>query len=1210
MTKRVAVIGAGCSGLTAIKCCLDEGLEPTCFERSSDIGGLWRFTEAVEDGRGSIYNSVITNTSKEMMCFSDFPMPEDFPVYLHHSKVLEYLHLYAEHFNLFKYIQFQTEVCSVRKCPDFATTGKWKVITESHGNKKEDLFDAILIGSGHFTDPNFPLECFPGIEDFKGRYIHSRFYKTPESYRRKTVLVVGIGNSAVDIAVEISHTAKQVFLSTRQGSWVISRISHKGFPVDMVISKRITIAIKNLLPHKLAAKMVEKIFGNWFNHAHYGLEPTNRLKTPILNDYLPSQILHGAIKVKPNVESFTENSAVFEDGTVAENLDEVIFATGYNSSFSFLDDVFIKLDENNVSLYKNLFPVHMERPTLAFLGLIQPLGPIMPTVELQTRWATRVFKGAAHLPSMKTMELHTVKSIQVKKKWFGKGRDFALQALYIDYVNEIAAEIGIGPSMISLFLTDPKLAWQHVAKDIHYASVELELLVIADDRLGLNGPDASMMRSMFLSIFQRDLVDLLIFLSCSLWMATHSASRTAVGMAVTRVEGVEAGSVDGPCTCCGSSSTVEVVVVVKAPGKPHEAVIASVTVTTGGNTNTFTSATTTSSTATYLMFQTLQNKDEHANTSSGSKFSLEESEDEEGSLLSSCLGVEVSLAQPLPKGKTNSVHSENTKKRTQARNEMAKRVAIIGAGCSGLTAIKCCLEEGLEPICFEKSCDIGGLWRFTEQVEEGRASLYSSVVTNTSKEMMCYTDFPMPQDFPAYLHNSKVLEYLRLYAEHFRLLKYIRFNTEVCSVKRRLDFSSTGQWDIVTRTNEGEKKSIFDAVLVCNGHHVKHYLPLDSFPGIEKFKGRYIHSRFYRQSTDYRGKTVLVVGAGNSAGDIAVEISNIAKQVYLSTRQGSWVISRIFQPHGYPLDMMLSTRCFYGINNTLPAGLSAKLNEKQMNSWFDHANYGLLPQDRTLLKEPIVNDLLPSSILHGAVRMKPGIKTFTETSVVFEDDTVVENLDHIIFATGYSISFPFLDDSTVTVDDNNVPLYKNVFPTHLEKPTLAFLGLIQPFGAILPAADLQARWATRIFKGVTRLPPVESMETYIKKKNEKKMKRFSKSRSQSLQSYFIEYMDEVSIEIDARPNVIRMLLTDPQLAWQLLFGPCTPYQYRLTGPGKWHGARKAILTQWDRTLNPSRTRIVSNSPESWANFSNPLVICIVFSAILLCLYYIITNVFL
>lgn len=98
--------------------------------------------------------------------------------------------------------------------------------------------------------------------------------------------------------------------------------------------------------------------------------------------------------------------------------------------------------------------------------------------------------------------------------------------------------------------------------------------------------------------------------------------------------------------------------------------------------------------------------------------------------------------------------------------------------------------------------------------------------------------------------------------------------------------------------------------------------------------------------------------------------------------------------------------------------------------------------------------------------MKPNISTFTETSVIFEDGTVVEDLEEVIFATGYSISFPFLDDSVIRVDNNKVALYKNVFPLSHEKLTIAFLGLVQPLGSLLAVSEIQARWANQVFKGL------------------------------------------------------------------------------------------------------------------------------------------------
>uniref|UniRef100_A0A8C4V1A0 Flavin-containing monooxygenase n=1 Tax=Falco tinnunculus TaxID=100819 RepID=A0A8C4V1A0_FALTI len=393
---------------------------------------------------------------------------------------------------------------------------------------------------------------------------------------------------------------------------------------------------------------------------------------------------------------------------------------------------------------------------------------------------------------------------------------------------------------------------------------------------------------------------------------------------------------------------------------------------------------------------------------------------------------------------------------------MAKRVAIIGGGSSGLCAIKACLQEGLEPVCFERTGDIGGLWRFEEHPEEGRASIYRSVIINTSKEMMCFSDFPIPDDFPNYMHNSKIMEYFRMYARHFDLLRHIRFRTSVCRVSKRPDFTTTGQWDVVTERDGKQEAAVFDAVLVCTGHHTEAHLPLNTFPGIEKFKGFYLHSRDYKDAWAFTDKRVIVIGIGNSGSDLAVEISHTAKQVFLSTRRGAWILNRVGD-QGYPIDVIFTTRMKAFLKKLLSPSIVCHLAENQLNARFDHSHYGLKPKHRIFDQHPTINDDLPNRIISGRVQVKPNIKEFTETSAIFEDDTR-EDIDAVVFATGYSFSFPFLE-GCVKVVENQIPLYKFMFPPDLEKPTLAFIGLIQPLGAIMPISELQCRWATRVFKG-------------------------------------------------------------------------------------------------------------------------------------------------
>ncbi|XP_071751648.2 flavin-containing monooxygenase 5-like [Centroberyx gerrardi] len=519
---------------------------------------------------------------------------------------------------------------------------------------------------------------------------------------------------------------------------------------------------------------------------------------------------------------------------------------------------------------------------------------------------------------------------------------------------------------------------------------------------------------------------------------------------------------------------------------------------------------------------------------------------------------------------------------------MTQRVAVVGGGSSGLACIKSCLDEGLEPVCFESSDDIGGLWRFKENPEPDRASIYHSVIINSSKERMCYSDFPVPAHFPNFMHNSLIMDYFRMYADRFQLNKHIRFNTKVLQVKQRSDFSRSGQWDVETENRDGKKEQhIFDAVMICIGHHCHPNLPLHDFPGIDTFKGKYFHSRDYKTPEEWRNKKVVVIGIGNSGGDIAVELSRVTKQLYLSTRRGAWVLNRVGD-NGLPRDMT-TNRMVTSLQSILPFGLFCTLGESRLNKKVNHSLYNLKPKHRLFSQHPTVNDELPNRILSGTVQVKPNIRRFQGSSVEFEDGSVVEDIDLVVFATGYSFSFPFLASHVLSVSGNKASLYKYVFPPELDRPTLAIIGLVQPLGGTIPISEMQARWATRVFKGCNKLPSMAAMLKDVQCKRESMAARYVTSQRHTIQVDFIKYMDEIAEQVGVRPSILRLLLTDPRLGLSVFLGPPTPYQYRLRGPGKWAGARQAILTQWERVAQPMKTR-PSDQPEPKRSFMLPLIL--------------------
>lgn len=188
-----------------------------------------------------------------------------------------------------------------------------------------------------------------------------------------------------------------------------------------------------------------------------------------------------------------------------------------------------------------------------------------------------------------------------------------------------------------------------------------------------------------------------------------------------------------------------------------------------------------------------------------------------------------------------------------------KKIAIIGAGCSGLAAVKCCLDEGLQPVCFEREADIGGLWNYSETSKVGKGSIYKTCVINTSKEMMAFSDFPPPEHFPMFMPHRYVLKYFRMYADKFGLHKYIQFNTSVLRVVQSDNYDTDGSWDITFR-REGENihTETFAGVLVCTGHHTYPYQP--DFSGLSRFAGSTLHSHSYKENSKFVGKKVVVVG--------------------------------------------------------------------------------------------------------------------------------------------------------------------------------------------------------------------------------------------------------------------------------------------------------------------------------------------------------------
>lgn len=363
---RYCIIGAGASGLAAAKNFKQRGIPFDCLEREQDLGGLWNFVTP----SGRVYTSTHTVSSREFTCFDGWPMPEDYPVYPSHEQCLAYLRSYAEEFDLIEHIVFGANIQRVEH-----DGTAWQVHVAGEPGPRS--YAGIVVANGHHDAPRRP--DYPGA--FAGEIIHSRDYKSPAQIEGKRVLVVGAGNSGCDIVIDAVHHAQSVTHSLRRGTYFIPKFTF-GLPTDDVVEfierARLPRWFRQILyglSHRVLAGP-EAWYG--LPKPEHGILDTH----PTLNAEVPSRVAHGRIDVRPNVASFAGRTVTFTDGSTAE-IDLIVYATGYDISFPFLDEDLL-LDADGVpNLFLNTF--HPDRDDIFTVGLIQANGSIWQLADYQSQ---------------------------------------------------------------------------------------------------------------------------------------------------------------------------------------------------------------------------------------------------------------------------------------------------------------------------------------------------------------------------------------------------------------------------------------------------------------------------------------------------------------------------------------------------------------------------------------------------------------------------------------------------------------------------------------------------------------------------------------------------------------------------------------------------------------------------------------------------------
>jgi thioredoxin reductase len=379
--------------------------------------------------------------------------------------------------------------------------------------------------------------------------------------------------------------------------------------------------------------------------------------------------------------------------------------------------------------------------------------------------------------------------------------------------------------------------------------------------------------------------------------------------------------------------------------------------------------------------------------------------------------------------------------------ETTDKYCVIGAGASGLVVAKTLREQAIPVEVLEREDDVGGNWYYGRQC----SSVYASTHLISSKRMTEFTDFAMPKEYPPYPSHAQALEYLRSYARHFGLYESIRFQSSVLRVEPATDGDDSAargseaapRW-LVT-TDDGQTRS-YRGLIIASGHH---WDPL--WPELQgKFNGKILHARDYKTPDILAGKRVLVIGAGNSGCDIAVEAAQHAAAVYHSLRRGYHFLPKFVG--GTPIDS--GGELLHRWRLPLWAR-RAIVNFLIRMSHGRPERYGLPAPDHRLLEtHPIVNSQLLYFVGHGRIQIRPAVQELLGNSVRF-DDGREDEVDLILCATGYRVSFPFLDERLV-FDERGMPrLFLNAF--HPRYDNFFVAGLIQPNSGLWSLVDWQAR---------------------------------------------------------------------------------------------------------------------------------------------------------
>ncbi|MEM0910665.1 MAG: NAD(P)-binding domain-containing protein [Pseudomonadota bacterium] len=430
----VCIVGAGVGGLAIAKQLKTKDIQFDCFDARDKVGGIWAYTEDLRFT--AAWERLNQNTPRGRYEFSDYPMPDNYPDYPNREQVQVYLESYANHFRLMDHIQLNTWVTSAEKVP----SGGWSVETS---DQKKKHYDYFIVANGHHNKPNFPE--YAKEDTFDGVTLHSSQYRSREMFKYKKVMVVGIGNSGSQIAVDVSHSAEQTYISTRRGVYVLPHYIC-GLRFDKLFGLVEWWWIHKILPWPLF-HVISTFFYKIFlaKNKSFGLPtPDHKMfeALPTLSENFFNRIGDGRLKVKSEVERIEGNTAYFKDGS-SETLDAIIYSTGFNLDFPFFNEKTLHMTENRVPLFKRIFsPQYSD---ICFIGLFQAVTfGFLHIIEHQSKVVAEYIDGNYELPSAEDMQNDIASERKHIEKTFTKVLRNNYQMMGSSYLHDLDVEFKRG----------------------------------------------------------------------------------------------------------------------------------------------------------------------------------------------------------------------------------------------------------------------------------------------------------------------------------------------------------------------------------------------------------------------------------------------------------------------------------------------------------------------------------------------------------------------------------------------------------------------------------------------------------------------------------------------------------------------------------------------------------------------------------------------